>query len=199
MYQWNQVNAFQLQWRYTSNASDETLASLKSTASTGDKVVFRETGFYVNSWREIFRFSLSFPHMSENWSSKGNLPQWNIRGCYSAIAKNVIPVFLLSSLSKQTYSENGVLWIMNKIMLNSLLWLARLWKNLSSEFMREFEALKRIMKNSDGNMRVKNIARSSSLFLSYHGKQDCYLFSKMQHLPSSNHLGFLFSFYFFDK
>lgn len=90
------------------------------------------------------------------------------------MAKNVIPVFLLSNLSKQTYSENGVLWIMNKIMQNSLCDLLGCEKNLSSEFMREFEALKRIMKNSDGNMSVKDISRSLSLFLSYHGKQDIY-------------------------
>lgn len=54
-----------------------------------------------------------FPQVRESYSSKGNLPQLYIRGCYLTMTREVIPVFSLSNLSKQTYSENGVLQIMN--------------------------------------------------------------------------------------
>lgn len=44
-------------------------------------------------------------------------------------------------------------------MQNALLYLARLWKIPSSEFMGKSEALQRMIKNRDGNIKVKDIPR----------------------------------------
>lgn len=58
-------------------------------------------------------------------------------------------------------------------------------------------SIKSLMRTSNGNMRVKDIPRSS-VFLSYRGKQDCYLFCINAAPSIFKTLGFPFSFLVFN-